>query len=150
MTATITANTNTKKLASRTLENMCLKASHVLLQKSPKDLAEFSKILDRSKREIALARGENSALKRVYAVETEARYNLLVKVLGTSGEALTTERLNNDTSLTPEDIRIFMLFRGVNLDNVFSSEEQEIFADLNESDMKQNIYLGVDCTKTDK
>lgn len=145
-----TANVNTKKLASRTLENMILKASATLLQKNPKDLAEFQKILDRAKREIALSRGKNSDLKRIYAVETEARYNLLVKVLGTAGSQLTTERLNNDSTLTPEDIRMFMLFRGVDLDKVFSKEEQEIFADLSAEDMKKNIYLGVDCTKSDE
>ena len=150
MTVTINSNTNTKKLASRTLENMILKASATLLQKSPKDLVEFQKILDRSKREIALSRGKDSSLKRIYAVETEARYNLLTKVLGTSGEGLTTDRLQNDSSLTPEDIRMFMLFRGVDLDKVFTEDEQEIFADLNADDMKRNVYLGVDCTKSDE
>lgn len=142
---------NTKKLASRTLENMILKAQVTLLNKSPSAVQEFNKILDRSKREISLSRGKNSPLKRVYAVETEASYNLLTKVLRT--HAVTTEELanaiQNDTDLSNDQIRMFMLFRGVNLDQVFTAEEQTIFADLDIEDMKRNIYLGVDHSKTE-
>jgi len=140
---------NKKKLASRTLENMILKTQHSLLSKNPKDLTEFQKILDRSKREITASRGKDSKLKRVYAVETEARYNLLVKVFSASNNELTTDRLKNDKDLTADDIRLYMLFRGIDIDNTFTKEEQEIFADLNHEDMKKNIYLGVDCTKLD-
>lgn len=142
---------NTKKLASRTLENMILKAQVTLLNKSPSAVQEFNKILDRSKREISLSRGKNSPLKRVYAVETEASYNLLTKVLRT--HAVTTEELahaiQNETDLSNDQIRMFMLFRGVNLDQVFTAEEQTIFADLDIEDMKRNIYLGVDHSKTE-
>lgn len=144
---------NTKKTASRTLENMILKASATLLAKSPASLAEFQKILDRSKREITALRGKDSSLKRVYAVETEARYNLLIKVLNTA--SVTPEELTKvlttagDSSLDNEQIRMFMLFRGVDLDKVFTPEEVEIFADLNANDMRKNIYLGVDCSKHD-
>lgn len=143
---------NKKKLASRTLENMILKAQFTLLNKSPKAVSEFNKILDRSKREITLERGKNSPLKRVYAVETEASYNLLTKVLKT--HAVTAEELahaiQNETDLSNDQIRMFMLFRGVDLDSVFTAEEQAIFADLDTEDMKRNIYLGVDYTKTEE
>lgn len=143
---------NTKKQATQTLENMITKAKFTLLSRSPKAVKEFDKILDRSKREIAAARGKDSDLKRVYAVETEARYNLLVKVLGTSSlsaEDLTKKLLSGSADLSTEEIRMFMLFRDVDLDGLFTQEEQNIFADLNEADMKENIYLGVDCTKAE-
>lgn len=143
---------NTKKLASRTLENMILKAQFTLLSKSPKAVSEFNKILDRSKREISLERGKNSPLKRVYAVETEASYNLLVKVLRT--HAVTDEEIaqaiRSDNDLLADQLRMFMLFRGVDLDQVFSVEEQAIFADLDSNDMKRNIYLGVNCTNSEE
>lgn len=144
---------STKKQATQTLENMITKARFTLLSKSPSAVKEFDKILDRSKREIAAARGKDSDLKRVYAVETEARYNLLVKVLGTSSlsaEDLTKKLLSGSGDLSTEEIRMFMLFRDVDLDTVFSESEQNVFADLNAEDMKKNIYLGVDCTPQEK
>lgn len=142
---------NTKKLASRTLENMILKAQVTLLNKSAAAVQEFNKILDRSKREISAARGKNSPLKRVYAVETEASYNLLTKILKT--HAVTADELanliQNGSDLSNDQLRMFMLFRGVDLDAIFTPEEQEIFADLDADDMKRNIYLGVDHSKTE-
>ena len=143
---------NTKKQATSTLENMITKAKFTLLTRSPAAVKEFDKILDRSKREIAASRGKKSDLKRVYAVETEARYNLLVKVLGTSSLSADdlTKKLLSGADLSTDEIRMFMLFRDVDLDSLFTSEEQEIFADLNEADMKNNIYLGVDCSKNDE
>ncbi len=142
---------NAKKLASHTIDNMILKIEAFLLSKDENQLKEFQKILDRSKREIISNRGKDSDLKRVYSVEMQAKYHLLRKMFGASkinadqiGEKIKDSNWDNDSMF------LWKNFSGLDTDQFFSQNQVAVFDDLNEEEMKQNIYLGQDCTPEKK
>lgn len=140
---------NPKKLVSHTIDNMVLKLESYLLSKSEDSLKEFQKILDRTKRNITANRGKNSDLKRVYAVELEAKYNILAKMFNSIGipdsevlEKLKSEDWDNDRQF------MWKQFSDIDPSDLFSKKQLDIFDEIDESDMKNNVYLGVDCTPT--
>jgi hypothetical protein len=142
---------NTKKTVSFTMDNIFTKMEFFLLNKDGKILREFNKRFDKFKREITADRGEKSELKRVYAVELQAKYNYIAKLFDTRNldESDLLKKLN-DPKFDDDFIFFWRAFNGFDVDVLLKKEEIEIFEQCEETEMMQNIYLGVDCTPEKK
>jgi hypothetical protein len=121
---------------------MILKTEAYLLSKD-NARREFQQLLDKSKRNITASRGKNSPLKRVYSIDLESRYNMLLKVFeGNKIDDASIGTKMRDPSFSPELMFCYKYFSGLEIDNLYSKEEIETFNSLNENDMKNNVYLG--------
>lgn len=143
---------NTKKKVNNTLGNIFLKMEAFLLNKNGETLRDFQKRFDKLKREITASRGKNSELKRVYSVELEAMYRYIAKMFNVQN--LTAEEVFkkvHDKDFKDNDFVFFCnAFGDFDPESKLSDEELDIFENLDEDDMKRNIYLGVDCSPDKK